>query len=390
MIELTILMPCLNEAETLAICIKKAKQFLLENKIMGEVLIADNGSNDGSQEIAINEGVRVVSVPIKGYGSALSVGIKAANGKFVIMGDADDSYDFYNLMPFVEKLRDGYDLVMGNRFKGGIKPGAMPFIHQYLGNPVLSFICRIFFSTTIGDFNCGLRGFNKENIASLNLVATGMEFALEMVVKSTLMKCKITEVPIVLHPDGRNRPPHLQTWKDGWQQFIFLLIYCPKWLFFFPSLLFFILSIIGLLILLPGTLYFRKFGLDIHTLTIAGVTTILSYQLFLFAVFVRVFSINQGLYPAQKKHLLFTGFFTLERGIGFGFILFLVGLIMLITLFHKWVQLNFGPIPDLSASFRLLIPAVTLMSLGVMTIFSSFFLRILNLKPKNTTINEMA
>ena len=243
-IELTILMPCLNEAETLGVCIRKAKQFLSENKIDGEILISDNGSTDNSIEIAQIEQAEVVHVQEKGYGNALMRGIQAANGKYIIMGDADDSYDFSVLSPFVEKLREGFDLVMGNRFKGGVMPGAMPFVHRYLGNPVLSFIGRLFFNSAIGDFHCGLRGFNTKKIHHLDLVSPGMEFASEMVVKSTIAKLKITEVPTKLYPDGRTRRPHLRTWRDGWRHLIFLLMYSPRWLFFYPALffLFFLLS----------------------------------------------------------------------------------------------------------------------------------------------------
>ncbi|HAV55128.1 MAG TPA: dolichol-P-glucose synthetase, partial [Aequorivita sp.] len=229
-IELSVVMPCLNEAETLAICIKKAQGFFEREKISGEVIIADNGSTDGSQQIAKSLNATVVNVPQKGYGSALRGGIEAANGKYVIMGDADDSYDFSNLMPYLLKLREGYDLVMGNRFKGGIKPGAMPFLHKYLGNPVLSFIGRLFYKSNIGDFHCGLRGFSKKAYYTMELKTTGMEFASEMIVKASLKNLQITEVPTILSPDGRTRPPHLNTWRDGWRHLRFLVLYSPNWL----------------------------------------------------------------------------------------------------------------------------------------------------------------
>lgn len=244
---LTVLMPCLNEAETLATCITKAQKSIAELQISGEVLIADNGSTDGSQQIAREHGARVVDIPEKGYGSALIGGIHAAKGKYIIMGDADDSYDFLSLRPFVEKLEEGYELVMGNRFKGGIAKGAMPPLHRYLGNPVLSGIGRILYRSDIGDFHCGLRGFRKESIESLHLITTGMEFASEMVVKSTINHLRITEVPTTLSPDGRNRAPHLRSWHDGWRHLKFLLIYCPKWLFLYPGIF---LTILGLIILL--------------------------------------------------------------------------------------------------------------------------------------------
>ena len=233
--ELTILMPCLNEAETLAICIRKAKKFLSENNIDGEVLISDNGSTDGSQDIAKAEGARVVSTDIKGYGSALINGTKNAYGKYVIMGDADDSYDFLHLMPFVEKLREGYDLVMGDRFAGGIEEGAMPWSHKYIGNPVLSFIGRLFYKSKIRDFHCGLRGYNRESMLNLHLQTTGMEYASEMVVKSELNGLKIAEVPTTLSKDGRSRPPHLRSFRDGWRHLKFLLMYAPNWLLLYPG-----------------------------------------------------------------------------------------------------------------------------------------------------------
>ena len=374
-------MPCLNEAETLPICIQKAKRFLLENKINGEVLIADNGSSDNSQNIAIAEGARVITVSEKGYGRALIAGIDAAQGKYIIMGDADDSYDFYHLDQFVEKLRDGYDLVMGNRFKGGIKKGAMPFLHRYLGNPVLSFVGRLFFKSKIKDFHCGLRGFNKERINQLGLITPGMEFASEMVVKSTIMNYKMTEVPIVLYPDGRSHSPHLNTWRDGWRHLVFLLMYSPKWLFFIPSLIVLFVSLTGLLFLLTGTQHLFNINLDIHTLTVAGSMVVLSYQLFILALFVRIYSMNQGLYPAKRKHLIFFKIFTLERGIIVGITLLLGGIALFAVLLSRWSNLGFGDIDDVSVTFRLLIPSLTLISIGMITIFSSFFLRILGLNP---------
>lgn len=381
--ELTILMPCLNEAETLGICIQKAKSFISENRIAGEVLIADNGSTDDSVEIAANQGgTRVVHVAEKGYGAALKEGIRQAKGKYIIMGDADDSYDFYTLMPFVEELREGYDLVMGNRFKGGIKKGAMPLLHRYLGNPVLSFVGRLFFRSPVNDFHCGLRGFNKERITKLGLVTPGMEFASEMVVKATIMNYKMVEVPVVLHPDGRSRPPHLNTWSDGWRHLVFLLMYSPRWLFFYPSVFVFLISLCGLLILLSGTQHIFNLNLDIHTLTFAGAMVVVSYQLFMLAIFVRIFSLNQGLFPAKRKHFTWFKYFTLERGIIAGLIMLTSGLMLFVVLFYQWANLEFGEIEDISFTYRLLIPSLTLISLGIQTVFSSFFLRILGINPK--------
>src|ERR1700760_3659962 len=269
-IELTILMPCLNEAETLAICIDKARGYLERSGVVGEVLIADNGSTDGSQLIAEEHGARVVAVPEKGYGAALIGGINAARGRFVIMGDADDSYDFENLEGMIERLRGGADLVMGNRFQGGIAPGAMPFLHRYLGNPVLSFIGRLFFSIPVGDFHCGLRGFSRQSMLDLRLQSPGMEFASEMVVKAALNGLRIEETPTTLKPDGRSRPPHLKTWRDGWRHLRFLLLHSPKWLFVYPGLVLIFLGLAGAIALSAGAVRLTSgLELDIHTLTAA-------------------------------------------------------------------------------------------------------------------------
>jgi len=377
--ELTILMPCLNESETLAICIQKARSFLQRNDIDGEVLIADNGSTDGSKEIAVREGARVVEVSDKGYGNALIGGINAAKGKYIIMGDADDSYDFVNMEPFVEKLREGYDLVMGNRFQGGIDEGAMPFLHRYLGNPVLSFIGRLFFKIKTGDFHCGLRGFNAERIKQLKLHTPGMEFASEMVVKSSLFKYKMAEVPTTLKKDGRSHPPHLHTWRDGWRHLVFLLMYSPKWLFLIPGLIILILSIIGFGVLSVKMLYLKNIGIDIHTLTYLGFAIILSYQIILFALLSKFYAVNQGLIPVKHRFMKIFKTLTLEKGLVAGLILFFAGLVFSIILFKYWADKDFGNITDFSHTFRLLIPSVILMALGIQTIFSSFILRIIGI-----------
>jgi glycosyltransferase involved in cell wall biosynthesis len=299
-LELTILMPCLDEAETLEICIKKAMGSLKENGIDGEVLIADNGSTDGSQAIARKMGARVVDVAERGYGAALIAGSKAAYGKYVIMGDADDSYDFSNLMPFVEELRNGADLVMGNRFRGGIEKGAMPPLHKYLGNPVLSFIGRIFFPSKIKDFHCGLRGYNREAILSLNLHTTGMEYASEMVVKATLNDLTMAEVPTTLKKDGRSRPPHLRSWHDGWRHLKFLLMHSPNWLFMYPGVVLLGLGLIGIGVLFWGPLSVGDIVFDIHTMLYAAALSIVGFNIILFSVFTKVYAVEHGYLPKCK------------------------------------------------------------------------------------------
>ncbi len=372
-LELSIIMPCLNEAETLAICIKKAQSYLQQYQVQGEVLIADNGSTDGSQDIAKNLGARIVNVEQKGYGSALLGGIKAAQGQYIIMGDADDSYDFTNLNPFVEKLRQGYDLVMGNRFKGGIKPGAMPFLHKYLGNPVLSWLGKLFFGSPCNDFHCGLRGFNKEAISRLNLRTTGMEFASEMVVKATLNKLKITEVPTTLSPDGRSRPPHLRTWRDGWRHLRFLLLYSPRWLFLYPG---FFLIFVGLI----STFLLLSFANErIHTLLYSSTAIFIGSQLVSFALFTKVFAISEGLLPLDKRLKKLGKFLNLELGLIIGFVLVILGIIGSIVALFQWESMSFGALEPVK-TMGLIIPSVTAIALGLQIIFSSFFLSVLALK----------
>ncbi|MBD2494566.1 glycosyltransferase family 2 protein [Nostoc sp. FACHB-280] len=374
-LELSIVMPCLNEAETLEICIKKAQWYLTQHKISGEIIVADNGSTDGSQEIATQMGVRLVSVKEKGYGSAIRGGIAAARGLYIIMGDADDSYDFSKLTPFIEKLRVGYDLVMGNRFKGGIKPGAMPFLHKYLGNPVLTWIGKIFFHSPCSDFHCGLRGFRKAAIEKLNLRTTGMEFASEMVVKASLHKMRIAEVPTTLSPDGRSRPPHLRTWQDGWRHLRFLLLYSPRWLFLYPGLVLMLLGLMFGLWLLPGT----KGIFDIHSLLFAAIAILVGFQAFTFAIFTKVFAISEGLLPEDSRFNKVFRYINLELGLLIGIILFLIGIGGSIYAFSIWKANFFGPLKP-SETMRIVIPSVTSIALGVQIIFSSFFLSVLGLK----------
>ena len=372
-LELSIIMPCLNEAETLATCIGKARDYLERHKIAGEVLIADNGSSDGSQEIATNSGARVVPIPERGYGSALRGGIAAAKGQYIIMGDADDSYDFTNLSPFLEKLRQGYDLVMGNRFQGGIKPGAMPVLHKYLGNPVLTWLGRLFFGSPCGDFHCGLRGFSKQAIEQLNLRTTGMEFASEMVVKASLYGLKITEVPTTLSPDGRSRPPHLKTWRDGWRHLRFLLMYSPRWLFLYPGLALMFLGLIA-------TIWFMTQP-RVHTLLYSATALIIGFQIVSFAIFTKAFAISEGLLPEDRKLRRFLRYINLEVGLIIGVILLVLGMGGSLYALYIWNARLYGAL-DPAVTMRIVIPSVTALALGVQVVFSSFFLSVLQLKRK--------
>jgi glycosyltransferase involved in cell wall biosynthesis len=374
--ELTILMPCLNEAETLASCIKKARDFLQQENIHGEVLIADNGSTDNSRDIAAELGARVISVPVRGYGAALKSGIQQAAGRYIIMGDADDSYDFRNLHSFVLKLREGYDLVMGNRFKGGIIDGAMPLLNRYLGNPVLSFIGRIFFKSHIGDFHCGLRGFKRASFQALGLQGDGMEFASEMVVKATLKNLKIAEVPTHLYPDGRSRRPHLRPWRDGWRHLRLLLLFSPRWLFMYPGLLLLSAGVLLMSALMAGPLEIGRVNLDIHTLLFSGLFMIAGVQACCFAFFARYIAgfhlqISHPL-PALFKHL------SLEHGLITGVVLLLLGGAGSCYSLYYWMDHAFGPLHP-TQMMRVLIPSVTVLVLGLQLIFASFFMSLLRL-----------
>ncbi len=381
-VEVSVVMPCLNEAETLARCIEKAQRSFREHGLAGEVIVADNGSTDGSQEIARRLGARVVDVPVKGYGAALQGGIDAARGTYVIMGDSDDSYDFSDIMPFVEKLRAGFDFVMGNRFRGGIMPGAMPWKHKWIGNPVLSWIGRLFFRCEVGDFHCGLRGFRKTAYEEMRLQTTGMEFASEMVIKSTLLKHNITEVPIVLHKDGRSRPPHLRSWRDGWRHLRFMCLFSPRWLFLTPGAVTFALGLIVSLWLLGGPRRVGGLTFDLNTLLLAGSASLLGYQLIIFAVFTKIFVIAEGLHP-PRTHLykrIFRGL-TLETGVLAGLSLIAAGLAVVGWAVWDWWAAGFGDL-DPQVTMRRTIPAVFLLTLGVQTVFASFFLGVLTLRRK--------
>jgi glycosyltransferase involved in cell wall biosynthesis len=377
--ELSIVMPCLNEAETLEVCINKARGFIEQFGIDGEVVIADNGSTDGSQGLATKCGARVVNVPAKGYGSALMGGIRAARGRFIIMGDADDSYDFVNLMPFIEKLREGHDLVMGNRFRGGIKPNAMPRLHKYLGNPVLTFIGRLLFRSACGDFHCGLRGFRKDAALELDLRTTGMEFASEMVVKMTLNKKRVAEVPTTLSKDGRSRPPHLRSWHDGWRHLRFLMLYSPRWLFLYPGLAAILIGLLSWAYLLPSPQLIRGIRLDVHTLLYGSLLLTLGYQSAIFAVFTKVFAISEGLLPADPKLEKHLSEVSLEKGLICGGLALLVGIGGSILALLNWEMTGFGGLNP-SETLRVVIPSVTAIALGFQTMLSSLFLGVLRLR----------
>ncbi len=372
-------MPCLNEAPTVADCVKQARAALAKYGIDGEIVVADNGSTDGSRELAAAAGARVVPVPQRGYGSALLTGIASARGEYVVMGDADGSYDFFAIDAFLAKLREGYDLVMGNRFRGGVAAGAMPFLHRYLGNPVLSFLGRLFFSSEVGDFHSGLRGFRRSPILALDLRTTGMEFASEMVVKASVQGLRIAEVPVTLAPDKRDRPPHLRTWRDGWRHLRFLLLYSPRWLFLYPGALLMIVGTLVGLWLLPGERALGSLRLDVHTLTYAAAAVVLGYQSVIFAVFTKTFAISEGLLPEDPRLVRLYRYVTLETGILAGIALVVLGLISAAAAIGIWSAEGFGPITDIRYTLRVVIVSSLAITLGVQTFFASFFLSVLGL-----------
>lgn len=371
MTELTILMPCLNEAETLEICISKAKSYLERTKIDGEVLIADNGSTDGSQDIAKRLGARVVDVPIKGYGAALGTGIANAQGKYIIMGDSDDSYDFSNLDPFVEELRKGADLVMGNRFQGGIEKNAMPPLHRYLGNPVLSAVGRVFYRTPVGDFHCGLRGFNKEAILGLHLNTPGMEFASEMVIRATLFGLDIREVPTTLKPDGRSRPPHLRSWRDGWLHLKLLLTFAPYWLFYYPGLVLFGIGSVAFVALMFGPIQIGGVSFDIATMILASALILTGFQMVCFHVLTKLFAVRFNLLPKSERYERMRSRISVDNACIIGGLLLLVALIATLAGVFSWGATGFG---DMVATeiVRPAALAVVSASLGVQTITTGF------------------
>lgn len=377
--ELTILMPCLNEAETLARCIAKARTYLTRSGINGEVLIADNGSSDGSQMIAEANGARVVAIPFRGYGSALLGGIRSAHGRYVIMGDSDDSYDFSDLDPFIAKLREGYQLVMGNRFLGKIKPGAMPLLNKYLGNPLLTGVGRLFFRSPCGDFHCGLRGFDRDAILSLDLEAPGMEFASEMVVKATIFGFKIAEVPTTLSPDGRSGQPHLRRWRDGWRHLQFLVLFSPKWLFLYPGLTLFVVGLLGMAWLLPHPRTVDGVSFDVHSLLYASLAVTVGFQSIQFWIFAKVYRMREGVAPWSDKFDALISLVTFKVGLMSAFFLFFLGLGLGIYALASWRIAGLGVLHP-TETMRLVIPSATAILLAAQMIYGAFFLSILELR----------
>ncbi len=383
----SVVMPCLNEEKTLGVCITKAKVSFARMGVVGEVIIADNGSTDRSILIAKEHGARVIHQPVKGYGAALMAGIAAARGEVVVMGDSDDSYDWGDIAPIVAKVQEGHSLVVGNRFQGEIKPGAMPFLHRYLGNPVLSFLGKLFFRTPIGDFHCGLRGFNRADILRLKLRTTGMEFASEMIVKASLHKLSIAEVPVILSPDGRGRPPHLRTWRDGWRHLRFLLLYSPRWLFLVPGAALVAVGVIGMIAITHGPLLLGGVGLDIHSLAYSGAFILLGFQMLLFAVFSKLVGQDGGWLPDNPRFTKLIDSVSLEAGLIFSAVLFVGGMLLTFGALGIWSQSNFGGL-DPTVTMRWVVPAVTLLALSGETILASFFLELLRMRNQQTLRDE--
>jgi glycosyltransferase involved in cell wall biosynthesis len=381
-IELSVVMPCLDEADTLETCIRKAQRAMREHNILGEVIVADNGSTDGSQIIGNRCGARIINVERKGYGNALRGGIAAACGKFVIMGDADDSYDFLEIPRFIEKLRQGYDLVQGCRFRAGggtVMPGAMPILHRCWGNPMFSAMVRRWFGAeSVHDVYCGLRGFTKEFYGRLSLHCTGMEFATEMIIKASLFGEKIAEVPVTLHPDGRkSHMPHLKTFHDGWRTLRFFLMYSPRWLFVIPGIILVLFGLIGYGIAMPGTRLGRV-TFDAHTLLFASLAMLCGYQSILFAVFTKTFAVGEGLMPMDAGTERFFQIVNLERGLMIAIGAIVIGLGLLLTAVNQWRLVDFGNL-EYAQTMRLVVPGITLTALGFQTVLSSFFVSILGL-----------
>lgn len=381
--ELTIVIPCLNEAETLAQVIDRAQRFLNAYGVSGEVIVADNGSTDGSIAIAIAGGARVVPIEERGYGAALRGGIAAARGTYVAMGDADCSYDFMDLMPFLEQLREGVDLVVGNRFLGGIGRGAMPALHRYLGNPVLTLAGRLFYSAPIGDFHCGLRAFRKDSIIGLDLSSSGMEYASEMIVKAQLAGLSMAEVPAALAKDGRSRPPHLRSWSDGWRHLKFLLVFAPRWLFIYPGIALFALGLAAFVALLPGDLTVGSVRFGVHSLLFASSAILIAVQLLSFGIIANLFGARQRYWPVSRRMAAFGRRFSIDKGCIAGGGMLVIGVVGMLGALAKWAGADFGDMnPD--ALMRVSIPSVVLAAVGLQTILTSFLIELLS-QPARTS-----
>jgi glycosyltransferase involved in cell wall biosynthesis len=383
----SVVMPCLNEAETLADCIRAARDGLRNAGINGEVVIADNGSTDGSGEIALSLGARVVHVAEKGYGSALQAGIHAAQGDWIIMGDADRSYDFSRIAPLIEKLQAGADLVMGCRMPGGggrIAPGAMPWKHRWIGNPVLTAIGRLLFQCPSHDFHCGLRAFTKEAFLKMDLRTKGMEFASEMVIKASLRGLRIEETPITLHKDGRSRPPHLRSWRDGWRHLRFMLLFSPRWLLLYPGILLTFVGGLAFARLLSGPIVVGDVSFDLNTLEIVGLGFLFGYQMILFALFVRIFAYTRGFLPRQNTLEKAFRFFTLEKGLVCGALVLIFGIAVLLFAVFGWAKTGFGDLDPLTNT-RIVIGGRTLVSLGAQTILFSLIFSYLGIESGSST-----
>jgi glycosyltransferase involved in cell wall biosynthesis len=378
-LELTILLPCLNEAETIETCIDKAKSYLARSDVRGEVLVADNGSTDGSQQLATAKGARLVQVRDRGYGSALRYGILAARGRYIVMGDADDSYDLSHLELFVARLREGYDIVMGNRFQGGIAPGAMPLLHRYLGNPVLSFLGRLFFGVKVGDFHCGLRAFDRERVQALNLHTTGMEFASEMLISAAVRSYRICEVPTTLKKDGRSRPPHLRTWRDGWRHLSFLLMLSPRWLFIYPGLALMLLGICIAVVLFPGPVQIADgIRLDIHTFLVGAIAILIGVQNLSCGLIAQRFAVKYQLLPESKRSSRLLSFLTFDRGLIVAVSIFGLGVAGFVWSLVIWASVDFGPLAY-PIVLRVLIISLTGIAVGIQLGFTVFLAGILNI-----------
>ena len=377
--ELTVVLPCLNERETVGTCVQKAVEALRRAGVHGEVIVADNGSTDGSVELAETEGARVIHVEHRGYGNALRGGIQEARGTYVLMADSDDSYDFTHIPRFIEQLRNGSDLVMGNRFLGGIRDGAMPPLHRYLGNPVLTAIGRLFFRSPSRDFHCGIRAFRKDSYERMDIRSTGMEFASEMVVKASLLRMKVSEVPTTLSPDGRSHPPHLRTWHDGWRHLRFLLMYSPRWLFLYPGVVSILVGLATCIWLMPGPRRVGDVVFDFHTLAYGFGAIVVGFQLLAFAVFTKVFAITEGLLPEDPRLNRMFEYIKLETGLLAGALCVGLGIVGSLLAVSTWARSSFGPITS-DNLLRLVMLSVFALILGPQIIFSSFFLSILGLR----------